>query len=249
MHLKALKKRYLNYLALLVLLSSCSFGYVKQDLETTSYSTSGMEQFFLPELPNWANYSELGRCYKSSSFQYMDFSRLSANYELSYAEMVELQGQFNERREHYFSTTAHKFLKPVEESSLFSNTLEQVRAGVRVFKIPSTAEVEVVWLEGFLQQNKLEELKGVIKSGRFDERPPILFSSCLSRHRLQKWVAENGLEQAGFYLLSAEWLTPFDQKSILGAGMRLDVSKLLAPGTKVRILVPEKTISPLELFF
>lgn len=245
MRLIALKNKFLNFSLLLVLIS-CSNGEVRKDVEE-SYVTSGVEQFFLPELPSWANYSVAGRCYKSSSFQYLDFPKVAVNYQLSYPELVELQGQYNERRENYFSSTAYRFLKPVEEATFFSNTVEQVRGGIRHFKLPNAPEVDVIWLEGFIQEHKLDDLKKMAASGRFDTRIPILFSSCLSRQRLTQWVQENNLGEAGFFILSAEWLSPFGSNKELQAGLKVEIGKLMNPGVKVHLVVPEKTKSPFEI--
>jgi hypothetical protein len=242
------KKRYSHFLLLLTL-ASCSLGEVKQqDLDQQpSYRTSGVEQFFLPELPAWANYSIAGECYKSDSFQYMDFPKLVLNYKLNYEQMVELQAQYNIRRQTYFSTTAVKFLKPVEEASFFSNTLEQVRGGVKQFKIPAVPEVDVIWLEAYQQSKKVEELKKMATSGRFEQRLPVIFSSCMSNQRLHRWIQENGLGDAGLYLLSAEWLSPYGPTNELHAGLRVHLSKIFSPGTKVHYLLPDKSLSPIEL--
>jgi hypothetical protein len=242
-----LKKIYLNYSVLLLSLISCSSSEVRQRINDAPYRTSGIEQFFLPELPAWANYSSVGRCYKSSSFQYLDFPKVHASYQLSYAEMVELQAQYNERREDYFRSTAYRFLKPVEESAFFSNTLEQVRGGVRQFKLPKVSQADIVWLEGFTQGNKIADLRKMAKTGKFDERATVLFSSCLSRQMLNQWVQENGLENVGFYLLSAELLGPYDSKNNFHGGLKLEVSKMINPEVKVNIIVPEKMVFPLEL--
>lgn len=245
MHLIALSKKFLHCSLLLVLVS-CSNGEVKQNIDE-SYTTSGMERFFLPELPAWANYSTAGRCYKSSSFQYLDFPKISANYQLNYEEMIEFQAQYNSRREDYFRTTAQRFLKPVEEAAFFANSLEQVRGGIKQFKAPAVAEVDIVWLEGFIQKNKLDELKIIMNSGEGNERLPILFSSCMSRQNLIQWVQENQLGDVGFYLLSAEWLSPFGSDNKLHAGLRLEVLKLLKPGTKFNLVIPKNMIVPIEL--
>lgn len=247
MHLMALKKKCFCFLALLILIS-CSSNGSRQNIENAPYRSSGVEQFFLTELPGWNNSSPYGRCFKSNSFQYLDFAKLNGTYQLSYREMIELQGQYNQKREDYFRSTAYRFLKPVEEASFFANTLEQVRGGVRHFNIPQVPEVDVIWLEGFLQEKRgLQLLSQLAAAGRFEERLPILFSSCLSNQRLVQWVTENGLEQVGFYLLSAEWLTPYGSDNLLKAGLQIEIKEILHPNVKVRVLTPNKKISTDEL--
>ncbi len=238
--------KYLSYLVL-VLLFSCGTGEVRRSLDTaTPYRSAGVEQFFLTELPSWANFSASGQCLKTNSFHYLDFSKLMSVYQLKYAQMIELQAQYNERLEDYFRSTAVRFLKPTEETSFFSNTLEQVRGGVRHFKLPPVTEVEVIWLEGFLQQKKVEELKVLASKNRFDEKLPILLSTCHSRQSLNLWLIENGLEQVGFYLLSAEWLNPFGSDGTLKPGLRLEISELIGKEIKVHYFSPTHQL-PTEL--
>lgn len=224
--------KFLNCLALLLLIS-CSLGESRQSVDSTAYRSSGVEQFFLPELPNWANYSASGKCFKSSSFRYLDFTKLAASYKLTYVELIELQAQFNQKLEDYFRSSAKRFLKPVEEASFFSNTLEQVRGGIRQFKIPQVPEVEIVWLEGFLQKNTGADLRKLAAKGRFDNKLPILFSACHSKQSLTQWIAENNLDQAGFYQLSAESLSPYSSNNQLQAGLRIELMKIFNPGVKI----------------
>jgi hypothetical protein len=228
--------RFLNSLVLLTLLS-CAAPEARQSFENGAYRTSGVEQFFLPELPEWANFSAAGKCSKSRSFQYLEFSRLARNYQLSYPELIELQAQYNARLEDYFKSTAKNFLKPMEESSFFTNTLEQVRGGVRLLKLPRVSEVDVIWLEGFIQTGQEKQLIRMLQQGKFDERLPILFSSCLSKMALQQWILLNKLEEQGLYTISAEWLSPFDASFSRRPGFYLHLQPLLGP-VKLNLIAP-----------
>lgn len=239
--------KYLNFFLLLTLIS-CTSGVTRQDIDDAPYRTSGLEQFFLPELPTWANNSASGQCFKKHNFQYLDFSKLATTYNLNYAQLVELQAQYNERLEGYFRSTAVRFVKPVEEAAFFSNTLEQVRGGVKHFKIPDMVkDVEVIWLDGFIANNKVDHLKKITQTNRFDERLPILFSSCLSRQDLNQWLIENDLDQVGFYMLSAEWLNPYDSELTMKPGLRLEIKKLLNENVKVKFLSPTEILLPTEI--
>lgn len=221
--------KFLNFLVLLALIS-CGSQPVKKEIDpSTGYRTSGLEQFFLPEVPYWANFSAPGGCFKAASFHYLDFGKLREAYQLTYPEMIELQAQYNERLENYFRSTAVRFLKPVEEASFFSNTLEQVRGGVKSLKLPPVTEVEVIWLESY----EVGELKKLAKLERFNERLPILFSSCHSKQSLNQWLLQEGLEDVGFQTITAEWLSPFNSEMQLKAGMRLELQKILGPKIKV----------------
>lgn len=239
------KMLFLNFFLLLSLIS-CSSSEVKSNERNSSspepYRSSGVEQYFLPELPGWANSSESGGCFKSNSFQYLDFAKVNGNYQLSYVQMLELQAQYNKRREDYFRSTAYRFLKPVEEASFFNNTLQEVRGGVRLLQIPQEPVIDLIWLESFLQHEKgLELLTQMSASGKFDDRPTVLFSSCLSYMRLNQWLMESGLDNVGFYILSAEWLTPYSSEFTLTSGMKVELNQIIGPQAVINLLQPYKT--------
>ena len=233
---------------LLLTLISCSGGPVRQEVDDAPYRTSGLEQFFLPELPTWANNSASGQCFKKHNFQYLDFTKLATTYQLKYPELVELQAQYNERLESYFRSTTVRFVKPVEEAAFFSNTLEQVRGGVKHFKIPSgVREVEVIWLDGYISSDKVEQIKKMAQTSRFDEKLPVLFSSCMSKQDLNQWLLENDLDQVGFYSLTAEWLNPYSSDLSMKPGLRIELKKVLGDNVKVKFLIPNEIILPTEI--
>lgn len=238
--------KFLNCLALLIIIS-CGSGDLKQNTDDMAYQTSGVEQYFLTELPHWANGSLEGQCMKASSFTYLDFPKLAKSYELSYVQMTELQAQYNHRLESYFRSTSVRFLKPVEQASFFSNSLEQVRSGTRQLKLPQVKDIDVIWLEGFIQAGKQDEIKKMADAGRFDERLPIIYSSCLSHQGLNQWLSEHNLEQVGFYLLSAEWLNPYGSDLGLKPGLSLELKKIISPDIKVNFVTPDAKYQTNEL--
>lgn len=238
--------KFLNCLVLLLIIS-CSNGEVRKNVDDVSYQTSGIEQFFLTEIPAWANASGSGQCFKSASFTYLDYPKLAKSYQLSYQEMAELQAQYNDRLESYFRSTSVRFLKPMEQSSFFSNTLEQVRSGTRHLKLPEVKEVDVIWLDGFVQKGKVEELKAMANKGSFDQRLPIIYSSCLSRQAINQWLSEHNLEQVGFYVLTGEWLSPYGSDLALKPGLRLELKQLMNKDIKIKIISPDSHLLPTEL--
>lgn len=232
----------------LLLLISCGSGEVRKNRDDIAYQTSGVEQFFLTELPTWSNFSSAGSCYKTSSFTYLDFAKLGLSYNLTYPQLLELQAQYNDRLETYFRSTAARFLKPVEQASLFSNTLEQVRGGARQLQLPAVPEIDIIWLDAFIASGKTDLLVNYAREGKFDQRPPVLFSACYSRQHLAKWISEHNLDQQGFFLLSAEWLTSFDTRLKASPGLGVDLRSLARPKTTFRLITVDDR-RPTELIY
>lgn len=227
--------------SLLLALISCGSGEVKKDISEVTYQTSGVEKYFLTELPAWANFSQVGGCFKSSSFTYLDLPKVSGAFGLSYPEMLELQAQYNDRLETYFRSTTARFLKPVEQAGIFSNTLEQVKGGVRQLRLPDARQVDLIWLDGFMQNDKMKDLKRMVKEGKFFERLPVIVSTCLSRQEMEKWITESNFDQVGFYLISAEWFTPFNIQMQAEPGLRINLRQIFKPETKFFLVAPEKS--------
>jgi len=223
--------KFLSCLALLILISCSSTGEKKDMDQSSSYRTSGVEQFFIAELPTWANFSSEGSCFKANSFIYLNFPKIKESYQLTYQQMIELQAQYNERLENYYRSTAVRFLKPMEEASFFTNTLEQVRGGVRSLKLPEVNEAEVIWLESY----SVEELKKLVTSERFSQKLPILFSSCHSKQSLNQWIEQEQLEDAGFFTLTAEWLSPYSSLGELRAGLKIELAEVLGKNVKIHM--------------
>lgn len=238
--------RYLNYFLLLILIS-CSTQFVSND-PLMPYQTAGQEQFFLAELPAWANSSSSGKCFKNHSYQYFDFSKLAAQYQLDYSQMLELQAQYNSKLESYYRSSASRFVKPVEEAAFFNNALENVRAGVKTLKIPKgVKKIDIVLFDQFHSLKKLSEIKKMNQEGKFDETLPLLFSACLSREELEQAITENHLDEIGFYLLSAQWLSPFGGDLHLKTGLHVEIKKLLGEQINFQFVSPQSNFISSEI--
>lgn len=239
--------KYLNYFLLLIVIS-CSQGEVRKNFLDSAYRTSGIEQFIIPELPAWANSSASGGCFKKHSFQYLDFSKLGVIHDLKYSELIELQAQFNDKLENYYRSTSQRFVKPIEEASFFSNAMESVKGGVKDLKVPSLVKkINVIWLDRYLLMSKESEIKVMDQDGIFSDAYPILFSVCMSKQDMQQWIIENNLEQIGFGIVSAEWLSPFGADLRLQPGLSIELKNMVKEEVEFTLLSPDNSPLPYEL--
>ncbi len=63
--------------------------------------------------------------------------------------------------------------------------------------------------------------------GSFDERLPVIYSSCLSKQAVNQWLSEHNLDQVGFYVISGEWLNPHGSDLALKPGLRIEIKRLI----------------------
>ncbi len=234
----------MNFLVL-ILAISCSRAPLK-DNSTSPFYSSGIEQFFLPELPNWANFSVSGKCFRSLPIQYLDFRKLKLSYDLTYSQLVDLQILFNQKKSEKLSEAEEKFLKPVEEMALFSEMLEQVKSNLRPFKVYETHKYNLLWLEGYLEQKSVKDLSDYLDQEDFSQDPTIIYSSCKSRWELEKWLSDNNIEFESFSLIGADSLVAFNFEIKNIPGLKLDLKSYLGKEIELKTFYLDKKMSELE---
>jgi hypothetical protein len=204
-----------------------------------------VEQFFLPELPRWASFSQDGGCFKNRPIVYLDFKKVKEIHGLNYSQLIELQSDFNFRRLSYFFEASENFLKPVEEMAIFSNAIEQIKSEIRPQKIFKSEQYNLIWFEEFLKEAELSELKKLFQQKKYLENPTILFSSCQTRWELLKTLENLKDLDENLILIGADYLSPYNSQFHSIPGLKLELREVL--GQDVKILI-EKNISP-ELLF
>lgn len=203
------------YSLLLVLISCGSAPEYKVPEEVSIYRGNGVEQFFLPELPKWINRSVSGQCFRNFSVKYIDQERIRQVHQLTYPESIELQVQLNQKLEEYYQNTTAKFLRPVEEVALFANTLEQVKGGVKALNLPAVSQIELIWIDDYIQNNKEADFIKWANSSEFTENLPVLVSLCKTSTELKKWAQDRNVDSIGLYYAGFEWMSPFSKDQVL----------------------------------
>ena len=203
---------------LLVLLAGCSSSSTEPFPEQASrpFQTGGHEQFFLAELPHWANGSVRGNCARSLSVRYLDFSALERVHGLNFKQSLELQAQFNLKWRRRFVGQKLLSLTPQEEASMFLETLAQVKAGLQEFRFPASPKINLVWWESIVNMPKLKNSwMNVLNQGH----PVVLVSVCDDSDTIESWLEKEKLDGAGFFVFGAEVLTPARPDKTPGFGL------------------------------
>ena len=202
---------------LLLLICSCSSGpsYTSPTAELSTYRTNGIEQFFLPESPRWMNRSTTAQCFRNVSVRFLDQAKLKEVHQLTYPQSIELQVQLNQKLEEYYKNTSQKFLRPVEEATLFANTLEQVKSGVKALNLPNVSQIELIWIDDYIQNNKEADFIRWANSSQFTENLPVLVSLCKTSTELKKWAQDRNVDSIGLYYAGFEWMSPFTKEQAL----------------------------------
>jgi hypothetical protein len=183
------------------------------------YQTGGVEQFWLAELPSWANGNVSAQCSRDFSAHYVNHEALEKIHGLNYQQRVELQAHFNRQlRQKYGS----KIITPREEGSLFLQSMEQVKAGIREYNYPNRGPVHLVWWDQIhKKESSVRWLKKLAQTGD----PIILLSLCLDSTQLENWVSRSELSEIGLFSFGFESLTNLTKsgEAVFGLTLPIDV--------------------------
>lgn len=215
---------------MLVLAFSCSTPG-DQRVNTTGvldnvYISSGVEQFFLGDLPHWVNFSQAGQCHRKTNIRFLEFKNLSKSYNLKYDQMIHLQHMFNRKIYAYKTSSAQKDLPLKDEGYVFYNVYQQVIGGSYDFVPPKFQKVSVVWVDPYLKQPK--RLAAIFKQDKVLAGHPVLLSHCLTSYELEELAKELKLDDIGVKYLSADMMTVYNKQGDNQLYFAIDLEAFLA---------------------
>jgi hypothetical protein len=211
---------------LFVLLGCSSNGTVSSNQVLDNvYISSGVEQFFLTDMPYWANFSIAGRCMRKTPIRYMNFENINKSYDLKYDQILHLQHMLNKKLFAYKSSTGQNSLSPKDISYIFHNVYQQVLGESYEFISPKFKNVSVVWVDPLLNDKK--KLKRVLNRSDVLNGHPVLLSHCLSAYELEELSQSLNLESLGVKYLPAEFSTIYGEKVQKNPFFSFNISSLL----------------------
>lgn len=189
------------------------------------YISSGVEQFFLTDMPYWANFSIAGSCLRKTPIRYMNFENINKSYDLKYDQILHLQHMLNKKLFAYKSSTGQNSLSPKDISYIFHNVYQQVLGESYEFISPKFKNVSVVWIDPFLNDTK--KLKRILNRSDVLSGHPVLLSHCLSAYELEELSQSLKLESLGVKYLPAEFSTIYGQQIKKNPFFSFNISSLL----------------------
>lgn len=235
---------------LLFLFTACS----RQEISDSSlkrrslkeyYVSSGEVNYFLPELPSWANFSSSGKCYRDKSVRYLNFEKLRRSLLLTYEEAMQMQLMFNyelqkaEEKEHI------EIVDFKLEEKLFYDVTQKIQQKIRTFNTPNYSRVNIIWIDSFLGEKGA--LKKILSLKDMDLGHPILVSMCLSQRGLERYLKKSNLNNKNIRLLSSEIFTPYDHNNEINYQLNLNLDDLFKVKKKVYLYIKKGHSVPKEI--
>lgn len=209
----------------------CLFGcshFTQVDLDPSGdnvYISNGVEQYYLSDLPSWANFSSRAKCFRKYPVRYLDFEKIFQSYNLNYTQAVFLQHMINRRLFSYKSSMGQAAMSPKDESFIFQNSYQKVAGGGSDFIIPQYKKVSVIWLDSLKSER---DLKKVLSRKDVQQGHPIILSMCKNSFELEEMSISYGLEEFGLKFISSEMFSIFDEQMKRKADVFLNLKELLS---------------------
>ncbi len=207
------------------------------------YIPSGAEQYFLPNLPRWANVSTAADCRRDQTIRFFDLAKLNQSYRLTYEQLMQFQLMFNHQLISQLKSLPPSVeLRPRDEEVLFFNTLEKIQGGDKLFLAPDFKEINLIWVDDAVNdKGVLAKLKKLMSSEAMDQGFPVFISSCLSLMELEKFVLELGFPETS-KMITAEVFTPFTTEFFLSTRTSVDVDRFFKDTQRLNLFTNREVI-------
>ncbi len=208
------------------------------------YISSGAVRYFLPEIPYWANFSEVGSCHRETSIKYLDFEKVRQSLALSYEEAIHLQLMFNTMLSNRKVETKASHIPFKEEEQIFFKASERIQAGIRTFRLPKFKKINLVWIDYLINKNQRKRLRTLVNSDQFMSGHPVFVSLCKTREGLEQWMKESGLSNKNIRMVTYEMLSPYRLDNKLDTRYHLYLKEIFKK-KKVNLFYPKEVKLPM----
>lgn len=222
-----MKNKFLSLIIISMLLGSCSTGLKPRDVNQY-YTSTGVEKYFLSDLPEWANYSVASGCYRTSGIRYFDIDALMKSYSLAYADAIQIQATFNDE----FLTMKKKSGVTIglkDEELIFFRASDRVNSKIKFFEAPDFRQIHLILLdEALLGKKQEDKLRGFLQSSVHDNGFPVLVSACLTKSEIEAKFPNMALKA-----ISAEMFSVYDDKGAKQPSIHTQLAAFFKPAQKI----------------
>lgn len=199
------------------------------------FTSSGVVQYFLPDLPAWADTVSSMQCRRENSVRFFDFEKMNSSFGLSYVQMLQMQLAFNIERS---QTRGANALALTEEERLFYAISERVQAGIVPFKVPVFKRLHVVLVDPYVKAEVYSDFFKLINSKEFANGLPIFASLCFNDATVRAFLEKAGFK-GSYEVIPASMFSPFSAEAKLNVTAGLNLAELLGKEKQIIIYIPK----------
>ena len=231
---------------LLIFFSSCA-SLTNSNLQRRTvedyYISTGVEKYFLADLPSWANFDQKASCFRSTTIRYFDLEALMKSYGFSYNMALQVQGSFNEELSQFKKIDKRHSPNLKEEELLFYKVSEKTTSKIIFFDPPAFSRVNLIWVDEVLGDPiKLKKLQNFLNSPVMENGVPVLVSFCLTKEEMEQQYPSLRSK-----MITAELFSVFDSKGEKKPGFRIDLDQFFLSNQKLYFYSQKNTVPTEEI--
>lgn len=226
-----MKKLFISFILILSsLVSSCAYNAnLKSRTVEEYYVSTGVEKYFLADLPSWANFDQKAGCFRNTTIRYFDISALMKSYALTYNQSLQVQATFNEELLQFKKAKKDHLTTLKEEELLFYKVSEKVSSKIMFFDQPTYKQVHLVWLDEVLGDPKKEQrLKVFLNSSTMEAGVPVLLSFCLTKDEVEARFPDLNVK-----MMTAELFSVYDALGNKTPGFKIHLDQFFKSEQKL----------------
>lgn len=229
-----------------MLLAGCAQNGMERRNLDQYFMASGITRYFLPDLPDWANYSQSANCHRKQSIRYFDMKKLRDSFSLSYTQSIHFQVMFNLEREEQLKLTSLDALPLKEEEKVFYTVSDKVQSGAFSVRLPTFKRVNLVWIDPLTKSEQgIKKLKELVSSDVMNVGHPVFVSLCMGQHELEHFMTSQNMHYLNIRKISYEFFTLYGIDKVMNSKLGLDFSEIFDETQKLYLYSPLKNV-PIE---
>jgi len=201
------------------------------------YVSTGVEKYFLADIPGWANFNQRADCYHNTNIRYFDIDALMKSYGFTYNMALQVQATFNEESWSFKKADKKQITTLKEEELLFYKVTEKVTNKIIFFDPPTFGRINMIWLDEVLgNPNSEKKLKSLLSSSTMDTGVPVLVSFCLTRPEVEELYPDFNTK-----MITAELFSVYDNKGTKSPGFKIILDQFFKTNQKLYFYSQKKT--------
>ena len=211
--------------------------------------SKNLENYFLSNLPSWANFSTSGKCLRNEMIYFLNIPKMRENFNLSYTDALQIQFLFNKKISLLRKGKNEHRSSLADENIMFFEAKEEIiNNGLKPFLVPNFINIHLVWIDPFIKnEQELLKLKNFLALPEGQQGQPIFISLCLTAQEMNDFISKNGFDDIDIRIIPTEIFSVFNGNNEHSYHFTLDVKQFFNKKQQLNMILPENIEIPLEL--
>lgn len=226
------------FIVSLFFISSCSNENLKLRTIDEYYIPTGVDKYFLSDIPDWVNFDQVAGCFRTTNIRYFNIEALMKSFALTYSQALQFQALFNEDFSGQKKINKLEMSTTKQEELVFYKSMQKVTNLINFFVPPTFKRVNLIWLDEILgNEAKEKKINTLLSSAAMEAGVPVLVSLCLTKEEVEK-----KFPNLNFKMITAELFSVYNMQAKITPGFIFELTQFFMPDQKIYFYSQKKMI-------